>query len=90
VIAGFRTRRTPRFNRKGDSMSTSVPAAPTIGEIARRLGEPVHRIEYVVRSRDIQPASWAGNARIFSEADVDFIRSELRRIDEERDGGDVL
>lgn len=67
-------------------MSTSVPIAPTVGEIARRLQAPLHRVEYVIRSRSIQPASRAGNARVFSEADVDHIAGELRRIDEEREG----
>ncbi|MFH1924152.1 MAG: MerR family transcriptional regulator [Planctomycetota bacterium] len=65
-------------------MSVSAPPVPTIGEIARRLGEPVHRVEYVIRSRNIPPVATAGNARIFSEAAVDRIASELRRIDEER------
>jgi Bifunctional DNA primase/polymerase, N-terminal len=36
---------------------------PTVGEIARRLNEPVHRIEYV-RTRDIKPTGVAGNARV--------------------------
>ena len=62
---------------------------PTVGEIARRLGVPFHRVEYVIRSRDLRPSGWAGNARVFSEADVTHIASELRRIDEEREGGCV-
>lgn len=66
-------------------MPTATPSAPTVGVIARRLGVPLHRVEYVIRSRDIQPASVAGNARVFTEADVDFIASELRRIDAERE-----
>jgi hypothetical protein len=53
---------------------------PTIGEIARRLGEPVHRIEYVIRARHIRPTGWAGNARVFPEDAVDAIARELRRI----------
>ena len=65
-------------------MTTSAPSMPTVGEIARRLNKPVHRIEYVIRSRDVKPASVAGNARVFSEADVEYIASELRRMDEER------
>lgn len=65
-------------------MTTASPAMPTIGEIARRLNAPVHRIEYVIRSRQIQAVSTAGNARIFSEADVTYIGSELRRMDEEQ------
>ena len=65
-------------------MRSSVPAAPTVGEIARRLGEPVHRIEYVIRTRELKPVSRAGHAGIFSEGDVQYIASELRRIDEEK------
>jgi len=65
-------------------MRSSVPAAATVGEIARRLTEPMHRIKYVIRSRGIQPVSRAGNAGIYAEADVQNIASELRRIDEEK------
>jgi hypothetical protein len=54
---------------------------PTIGEIARRLGEPVHRIEYVIRARHIRPTGWAGNARVFPEDAVEAIATELQRID---------
>ena len=67
-------------------MSHSIPRVPTVGEIARRLGEPLHRVEYVIRARDIQPSGWAGNARVFTETDVDRIASELRRIDDEKGG----
>ncbi|MCU0918697.1 MAG: hypothetical protein MUC88_29690 [Planctomycetes bacterium] len=66
-------------------MHKSIVNAPTVGEIARRLGEPVHRVEYVIRSREIQPLSLAGNARVFAEGDVDRICSELRQIDEGKD-----
>jgi hypothetical protein len=64
----------------------AVQPAATVGVIARQNGVPVHRVEYVIKSRDIQPASVAGNARIFSEADVEYIGAELRRINEEREG----
>lgn len=60
--------------------------ALTIGEIARRLSAPIHRIEYVVSSRGLQPTMRAGNARVFSESDLQFIGSVLRRIDAERRG----
>ena len=66
-------------------MPPIIHFVPTVGEIARRLGEPVHRIEYILRTREIQPMGWAGNARVFSEADVRFIASELQRINAERD-----
>jgi len=52
----------------------------TIGEIARRLGQPVHRIEYVIRARGIRPCGWAGNARVFPEDAVEVIAAELQRI----------
>lgn len=62
-------------------MSPTTTISPTVGEIARRLGESLHRIEYVIRSRNIQPASRAGHVRIFAEADVAHIADELRLID---------
>jgi hypothetical protein len=54
---------------------------PTIGEIARRLDQPIHRIEYMIRARRILPCGWAGNARVFPEDAVDAIAAELQRID---------
>ena len=65
-------------------MSAKAPSLPTIGEIARRTGEPLHRVEYIIRSRNIQPTGRAGNLRVFTEADVEHIASELRRIDADR------
>jgi hypothetical protein len=66
------------------TVTTIAPAMPTVGEIARRLCQPVHRIEYVIRSRNIKAAGIAGNSRVFAESDVAYISGELRRIDEER------
>ena len=54
--------------------------------IARWIGVPLHRVEYVIRARDIRPSGRAGNAQVFSEADVNHIASELRRIDAEKGG----
>ena len=65
-------------------MSKDAKRLPTIGEIARRLNCSVHQIEYLVRSRRIQPTTLAGNARVFSESDVDLIASLLQRIEAER------
>ncbi len=60
----------------------------TVGEIGRRLGVCLHRIEYVLRTRrQLRPLGRAGNARVYSEGDLQFIAGELRRIDEERGGG---
>lgn len=60
-------------------------AMPTVGEIERRTGYPLHRIEYIIRARGIQPAGRAGNVRVFAEDDVELIAEELRKIDAERD-----
>lgn len=64
-------------------MSESATSVPTVGEIARRLGVPVHRVQYVIRSRGIRPACRAGIARVFSEADTAFIEHEIAHIDRE-------
>jgi hypothetical protein len=59
---------------------------PTVGEIARRLAEPVHRIEYILRTRNISPAGIAGNSRVYAEEDVERIGSESQGIDARKDG----
>lgn len=55
--------------------------ALTVGAISARLKKPLHKINYVIKTRNIEPYLRAGNLRIFSEADVQHIESELRRID---------
>ena len=71
-------------------MTTFAPSMPTIGEIARRLGKPAHRVEYVIRARRIAPCGWAGHARIFSEDAVQAIAAELRQIDSAKPRDQVL
>jgi len=53
--------------------------ALTIGEIARRLGWPNHRVEYLIKSRGIRPRLRAGNLRVFSENIVERLRNEPRK-----------
>lgn len=65
-------------------MPASGRFIPTTGEIARRLGIPNHRIEYVIRARGIRHRGWAGNARVFSEEDVIRITDEINRIQKAR------
>lgn len=67
-------------------MSTDYRVLLSVGEIARQIGEPVWRIEYQIRSRNIQPTGRAGNARVFDEADVSYITNEICHIDRERRG----
>ena len=54
-------------------MPESPPSVPTVGAIARRYGVEVHRVRYVIQSRGIEPTGRAGNARIFTDADVERI-----------------
>lgn len=55
-----------------------------LGEIARRLDEPIHRIAYVIRTRKIKPLLTTGGRHFYSEASIQRIAGELRRIDEEK------
>ncbi len=64
----------------------AVKVLSTVGVISRRLRKPLHRVEYVISSRAIQPDGMAGNARVFSDAAVARIKSELQRIDDDREG----
>jgi DNA-binding transcriptional MerR regulator len=53
--------------------------ALTIGEIARRLGWPNHVVDYLIRSRQIEPAFRAGNLRVFPETIIEQLRRERSR-----------
>jgi len=55
----------------------TVKRALTTGVMAERLGVPLHKIEYLISSRRIQPVTRAGNLRVFDEGAVDRLRSEL-------------
>lgn len=65
-------------------MDGPCPRLATVGEIARRLGRPTHRIEYLIRTRRIAPRARVANLRVFGPAEVDYLASELRRIEAER------
>lgn len=68
-------------------MPKSPPRLATIGEIAKHLNVPLHRVEYVVRSRShIQARAIAGAARCFDDEAVAQIRHELNVIDARRTG----
>jgi hypothetical protein len=55
--------------------------ALTIGAIAHALGEPVHRIQYAIKTRGIEPEAMAGNLRIFAPETVERVADILRGID---------
>ncbi len=57
----------------------------TVGQLARHLGEPVHRVHHVVRTRPhIQPIGRAGILRLFGPAALDQVKAELAQIDAKR------
>ena len=56
----------------------------TPGEIARRLGEPFHRVTHILATRDIKPIGRAGIVRIYSDDSLDRVRNELQAIDAKR------
>jgi hypothetical protein len=59
-----------------------IPKVRTIGSVALELGQPLHRIQYILRSRPhIQPTATAGRLRLFNEQTVERIEAELRKID---------
>lgn len=53
--------------------------ALTIGEIARRLDWPVHRVQYAVRAERVEPAFRAGNLRVFNDSVLDQLRKRDTR-----------
>lgn len=71
------------------STSTSPPTHPTLpphlrtpGVLARDLGEPLHRVNYILQTRPhIRPAARAGRLRLYDRDPVALIRHELNAID---------
>lgn len=66
-------------------MSTFIDRAPTIGTIAERLQVPLSKVEYIIRSRGIQPKTRAGAIRVFSEESISVIAAELKSIQERKE-----
>jgi hypothetical protein len=58
--------------------NVETPRLWTIGVVAADLGEPSHRIAYIVRTRPhIRPSARAGRLRLFNREAVAQIRHEL-------------
>jgi hypothetical protein len=53
----------------------------TIGAIASELNEPIHRIQYAIRTRGIEAHAVAGHVRVFSPVAVERLADILREID---------
>ena len=70
--------------RRGD---TAAPPPPllTAGRIASKLRRPLHRVTYVLRTRDIRPSATAGTLRLYDLAAVARVRHELSGIEARAD-----
>jgi hypothetical protein len=62
----------------------TVPTLRTPGVVARELGAPLHRVQYILRSRGIAPAARAGRLRLLDAKGVGAIREALAGMDARR------
>lgn len=53
----------------------------TIGDIAERLKQPQHRIDYLLRTREIKSTGRAGGYRLFSTDVLKILAAEIAEID---------
>ncbi len=67
-------------------MLVPAPKLDTTGRIAAKLSVPVHRVTYVISSRDIKPSAYAGRLRLYDREAVSIIRHEIHAIDARREG----
>lgn len=51
-----------------------------IGQIAKRFRVNTWQVTYVIKTRNILPVGWGGNARLFSDEAAEMIGAELVRI----------
>ncbi len=59
-----------------------TPKLRTPGVMAADLGEPLHRVLYILRTREhIRPAASAGRLRLYDRDAVAMLRHELSAID---------
>lgn len=72
-------------------MAHSTPRLATVGKLALLLRVPVHRIQYVLRTRPhIRPRARAGGIRCFDDDAIAEIRHELNAIDARRTESDKM
>lgn len=69
--------------------STRREGLLTLGQLAERLGVPVHRLKYAIEQHGIHPAMRVGILRVWSEDEVPRMRGALARVAKNRRGSDV-
>lgn len=69
-------------------MHDPIPKLRTPGVLAADLGEPLHRVLYVLRTRrHIRPTASAGRLRLYDRDALAMLRHELNAIDARRANG---
>lgn len=67
---------------------TNTPNLRTSGVVAADLGQPLHRVLYILQTRPfIKPAARAGRLRLYDLDAVAKVRHELNAIDARRTRG---
>ena len=62
-------------------MSPSQTKLHTVGDVARLLGTPIHRVEYILKTRpQIRPIGRVGIARVYDDAAVELVRNAINEI----------
>ena len=60
----------------------------TVGQIAERLGVPLHRVKYAISTSGIKPAMRVGILRVWRECDIPLIQTAVNEIAVNRPKGD--
>jgi hypothetical protein len=53
----------------------------TVGDIAKIVNEPIHRCQYLLKSRDINPIARLGNHYVYDTSAVSRIQQILAEVD---------
>jgi hypothetical protein len=65
-------------------METTVQLL-TPGRIAKLLGQPIYRVNYILATRPhIKPSAKAGNVRLFDHQALAMVRHEVNALDARR------
>ncbi len=69
-------------------MKTPLPTLRTPGVLAADLGEPLHRVLYLLRTRQhIRPSARAGRLRLYGREAIQLLRVELDQLSRNKSKG---
>ena len=52
----------------------------TVGDLVKLTGQPIHKVEYLLSSRNITPTQRAGRFRLYGPDTVDRIQREIENM----------